>query len=246
MYKNTPTDGQSPLVPPTQPVPTNMPTTAPKKFIDPKTGALDVDALLASYTELERKLGSGATASPDTPDETLQALGVPETPEQYRIEILEDYLERDPEMEMVLHQAGFTEEQVQLVYDLAAERLAPLILQVVSAARGAGDAARLEGHFGGKERWKGIQRQLRKWGEKNLPTDAYHALCCSYDGVLALHRMMGSGGEPGLANGGDTGEALSEQQLRRMMNDPRYWRDHDPALARKVQQGFKQLYPGGN
>ncbi len=62
---------------------------------------------------------------------------------------------------------------------------------------------------------------------------------------MAEHRMMGAGDEAGRTKGGDGGEPLSEEQLKRLMNDPRYWRDHDPALTRKVQNGFKQLYPDG-
>jgi hypothetical protein len=31
--------------------------------------------------------------------------------------------------------------------------------------------------------------------------------------------------------------------LRRTIDDPRYWRDGDPALARFVSDGFKRLYP---
>lgn len=192
--------------------------------------------------------GQGPDTGPPVPlDQAamLKALGVPDSPEQYRIDILEDYLERDMEMEAVLHQAGFTEAQVQLVYDLAAEKLAPLIVEVVQAAKGAGDSARLEAHFGGADRWKEIRRQIRKWGHKNLPGEAFDSLCSSFDGVMAVHRMMAAGDEPGLTKGGDRGEPLSEDQLKRMMNDPRYWRDHDPALTRKVQSGFKRLYPDG-
>ena len=63
---------------------------------------------------------------------------------------------------------------------------------------------------------------------------------------MALHRMMAGGDEPGLVRGGDSGDAVSEEQLRRMMSDPRYWRDHDPALTRKVRQGFERLYPGSS
>lgn len=224
----------------------------PKKFQDPKTGAVKVDALLRSYKELERRLGNAGPARAETGDDAgvdrtaaLRALGWPETPEAYRIDILEDFLGRDPEMEQLLHEAGFTEEQVQLVYDLAADRLAPLMIEVANAAHGAGDAARLEAHFGGKDRWREIRRQIRKWGEKTLPPDAFQALSGSYDGVLAMHRMMQTGEEPGLAKGGTGGEALTETQLKKLMNDPRYWRDHDPALTRKVDEGFRRLYPGG-
>jgi hypothetical protein len=35
----------------------------------------------------------------------------------------------------------------------------------------------------------------------------------------------------------------SESQLRRMMQDPRYWRDHDTSFAAEVRRGFEDLYP---
>lgn len=234
----------------------------PKKFLDPTTGAVNVEALVRSYNALERRLGAtggkegaagqdgqGGPGDPGNPaaeidrDTALRALGWPEAPEAYRIDILEDFLDRDYEMEKLLHEAGFTEDQVQLVYDLAADRLAPLMVEVANAARGAGDTARLEAHFGGKERWKEIRRQIRKWAEKSLPPDAYQALSASHDGIIAMHRMMQTGEEPGLSHGGRGGDTLTETQLKKLMNDPRYWRDHDPALTRKVDEGFRRLYP---
>jgi hypothetical protein len=35
------------------------------------------------------------------------------------------------------------------------------------------------------------------------------------------------------------------QRLRGIIDDPRYWRDKDPALIEEVQQGFARLFPGG-
>lgn len=33
-----------------------------------------------------------------------------------------------------------------------------------------------------------------------------------------------------------------EQELKRLMRDPRYWRDSDPELVKYVREGFKRLY----
>lgn len=38
----------------------------------------------------------------------------------------------------------------------------------------------------------------------------------------------------------------TENELREMMRDPKYWRDHDPETVRKIEQGFKKLYGGDN
>ena len=41
----------------------------------------------------------------------------------------------------------------------------------------------------------------------------------------------------------DGGEKiLSDDELRRMMRDPKYWRDMDPEYVRKIENGFKKLY----
>jgi len=34
-----------------------------------------------------------------------------------------------------------------------------------------------------------------------------------------------------------------ENSLRKTIDEPRYWRDGDPALTRFVSEGFKRLYP---
>lgn len=33
-----------------------------------------------------------------------------------------------------------------------------------------------------------------------------------------------------------------EKELRRTMQDPKYWRDQDPETVRRVEEGFKRLY----
>jgi len=55
--------------------------------------------------------------------------------------------------------------------------------------------------------------------------------------------MMASD-EPGIDNKTDTSsENLDEKALRKLMQDPKYWRDQDPALMAKVRDGFTRLYP---
>ena len=38
-------------------------------------------------------------------------------------------------------------------------------------------------------------------------------------------------------------ESPTEDELRKTIDDPRHWRDGDPALASFVSDGFKRLYP---
>lgn len=42
---------------------------------------------------------------------------------------------------------------------------------------------------------------------------------------------------------GEEDRAARESDLRKAIDDPRYWRDGESALARFVSDGFKRLYP---
>lgn len=97
-------------------------------------------------------------------------------------------------------------------------------------------------HFGGEEKWREVSRQLLAFGQKSLPADALDAMSSSYEGVLALYRMM-KGEEPGLSRSSETkGPNQNELDLQSMMRDPKYWRDQDPSFVNKVTEGFQKLY----
>lgn len=209
------------------------PSHIPAKFWDAGKGEVRTDMLLQSYQELERKLGG--MPRPD----------VPEAPDGYEIKVSAPYLEIDKEVNAMLHQAGFSRQQAQVVYDLAAERLAPVVGRIAAAYETQRQVDRLSDHFGGAERWGELSQQISSWGQANLSADVFQALASSYDGVLALHRMMAdSRTEPGLGKvEGNAGEVLGEAKLREMMKDPRYWKHQDPAYIAKVTRGYELLYP---
>lgn len=223
------------------------PEGVPEKFWDPEANAVRLEALLKSYLDLERRMGSsarvpGRDAAPEEVAAFRRAMGVPDSADAYQIAVRHEMLNPDPDVNGRLHQAGFSQAQAQLVYDLAAERLLPMIGELAAHYDAERELARLTQHFGGEEKWSEIARQLRAWGAKNLPKDVLAALGASFEGVVALYRMMTSK-EPGLRGGMGGQDPVTEEQLGKMMEDPRYWRDHDPAFVGRVQEGFKKLYP---
>jgi hypothetical protein len=199
----------------------------PEKFKDPQTGAVRTDALLQSYRELEKKL-SQAPAAPASPDE-------------YCINCEHGMFSADAEVNKKLYAMGMNNEQAQGVYDLAAERMMPVIAALAAEYQADREVEKLISHFGGPEAWKEVSRQLLAFGEKNLPPDVLQSLSSSYEGVLALHRMIGST-EPGLRKGGDKPSTMDEKELQSMMRDPRYWREKDPSYVAKVTEGFQKVY----
>ncbi len=200
----------------------------PEKFKDPQTGELRTDSLLTSYSELEKRMSKMPTP--------------PKSPDEYCINCDHGYFGVDKDMNKKLHEKGFTNEQVQVVYDLAAEKMVPLVFQIAADYNAERELEKLVSHFGGAEKWQEISRQLLSFGQKSLPADVLETLSSSFEGVLALHKMM-KGDEPSLARSGeDQSSKQGEMELQSMMRDPKYWRDQDPSFVAKVTEGFQKLY----
>jgi hypothetical protein len=201
----------------------------PEKFKDPETGEVRIDDLARSYSELEKKLSSGPSA--------------PKSPDDYCIECQHGLFEPDAEINTRLHAKGFSQDQAQEVYNLAAEKLMPIIAEMAADFQADREVEKLINHFGGPEQWKDVSRQLQAFGQKNLPADVLANLSSSYEGVLSLYRLMGSE-EPSLGNDGEgqAPNATGEKELRAMMRDPKYWKDRDPSFVSKVTEGFKSVY----
>ncbi|MGE5503551.1 MAG: capsid assembly protein [Actinomycetota bacterium] len=207
--------------------PKARPANVPEKFWDPAKGEIRAEALLKAYADLEKRMS--ATRSPAGPQD-------------YQIRTRHPALASDPEVNKRLHAAGFTPEQAQLVYDLAHEHVVPILDAASEQARSQAAIEHLKQHFGGDGRWSETARQLAAWGKANLDREVYDALSATPAGVKAMHRLMAAG-EPGLGRApAPNDEPASEERLKKMMQDPRYWKTRDPAFIDKVSAGFRRLY----
>lgn len=217
----------------------------PIKFWDAEKKEIRIDALLNSYLSLEKRL-SKMVPIPENDDDKKRLqklLGCPDCADDYQVTLKNDMVDIDPELNTRLHAKGFTNDQVQEIYDLATEKLVPMILEMAAEFQADRELERLVKEFGGQEKWGLISTQLQEFGKKNLPLSAYEGLCCSYDGVMALYNMMKIGSKsPITKDGSGSFEALDETGLRAMMQNPKYWRDRDPAFIAKVSDGFQRIY----
>ncbi|WP_339860494.1 capsid assembly protein [Thalassospira alkalitolerans] len=189
-------------------------------------------------------LGPDPAVDSMTDGENAALLTVPETPDGYEISVDAVLGAVDPALNERLHQAGFTGVQAQLVYDLAAEVIGPMVGEIDTAGQRAADRATLVAEFGGAQNWARLAPKIEKWGQENLPGAAFDVLCQSADGVRTLHRLMTGGAEPGLNGGNGAGGGDLRSEIRTKMNDPRYWRDRDPGLVAEVQAAFDRLQDG--
>lgn len=222
---------------------TARPEGLPDKFWDETKQEVRLPALIKSYTELEKKLSGGGfdAESDEGKAQLFSLLGRPETADAYEVDCSHGLFSPDPELNQRLHERGFTSAQVQTVYDAAAEKLVPLIAEMAGEFQADREIERLVEKFGGAEKWQEVCRQLLTYGRAHLPEDVLEGLSCSYEGVMALYRMM-KGETPSLKSEQAVSGGEDETALRAMMKDPRYWKEKDPSFIAKVTKGFEKLY----
>ncbi len=222
-----------------------IPANIPDKFKDPETGEIRLDALIKSYLQLEQKMADMVDPTADM-DKLKRVIGVPDAPDKYDPSL--DHLPFDArdDLHEKFHELGFTNEQVQFVYDLAGDELIPLLQDMAQDFAADREIERLMDEFGGREQFQEVARQILNYGKQHLDDDQLNALASNYDGVMMLYNQMkAKDGEPATTatNGTPTGP-VSEEELQSLMRDKRYWRDKDPVIMKKVTDGFKRLYGG--
>ena len=204
-------------------------TPVPEKFLD-KEWNVNVNDLAKSYVALEKKLGA--------PKE-----GIPQDAKGYEINLKNPLMMVDEKINERLFALGLTNEQVQGVYDIAADIIIPQIQAMTEQISADKELQALEKEFGGAERFNEIARQLSAWGEKNLDTNTFNTLATSKDGIMTLYRMMQEKQEaPVMAGKSTLNTKDDETTLRRLMQDPKYWKEQDPELVQRVERGFRRLY----
>ena len=76
--------------------------------------------------------------------------------------------------------------------------------------------------------------------ESALP--AIEKMCESHEGIIALETMMQSMKDGSFSGETASASEVNEADLRKMMDDPRYWKDRDPHIHKQVAEGFKRIY----
>lgn len=206
------------------------PDSLPEKFWDDEAGEVRVKELISSYNHLEKKLSE------------KKPFMVPESADEYDIKVKDDLFEADPALNARLLAKGFTSVQVQEVYDLAVEHLVPLLSKIAGDYKADREVEKLVNHFGGFDQWEQTAKQLKAYGEKNFPKETLQAFVSSYDGVIALHKIMMQDIGDGMTVTGKTVIAGEMRDINAMMNNPKYWRDKDPAYIAKVTEAFSRAY----
>ena len=213
----------------------------PEKFRQ-EDGTLNADALIKSYTELEKKIGTMISVPDENSDESAvcrfrRAIGVPESPDEYPQNEFFD----DENVRQEFYEIGLTTNQVEKIYDMAQKFLSPMVSEILSVEQESNAMSELKKYFGSDEKMYDAFVAIKSFGERFLPADAFAELCATPQGIQGVYRMMQSM-EPSVQTDSSDAKILSDADLRRMMRDPKYWRDHDEEYVRKIENGFKKLY----
>jgi hypothetical protein len=213
----------------------------PEKFLN-EDGTLNTDSLLKSYNELEKKIGTMVSVPGNTSDDATRerfnrAIGVPDDASQYPTDDMFD----DESVRQKFREIGLTCNQVEQIYKIANEYLSPVLSELFLMQNETNAYQELKNFFGGTEKMNDALRAIDAFGTKFLPHDAFDALCSTPQGIQGVYKMMQSV-EPNVETQKNENQNLTDDDLRRMMRDPKYWRDSDPEYVRKIENGFKKLY----
>lgn len=213
----------------------------PEKFLN-ENGELNTDALVKSYCELEKKIGGMISVPNENSDDDVKqkfnhAIGVPDSANDYPKNNLFD----DESVREKFHQIGLTAKQVEQIYNIAEEFLQPTLSNLFQLQIETNAINELKIFFGSEQKMKDAMKEINAFGEKFLPKDAFDELCSTPQGIQGVYKMMQSM-EPEVLTDESVNENLSDNDLRKMMQDPKYWRDHDSEYVRKIENGFRKLY----
>ncbi len=213
----------------------------PEKFLN-TDGTLNTDALLKSYSEIEKKIGTmisvpNKDSDSDTKAKFNRAIGVPESADDYPTNAMFD----DDSLREKFLEIGLTKSQVEKIYQIAEEFLTPILSDLFNAQTETNAIAELKNFFGDDDKMREALRAINTFGEKYLPKEAFNELCSTPQGIRSIYAMMQSM-EPSIQTDETQSKNLTDSELRRMMRDPKYWRDQDPEYVRQIENGFKKLY----
>ena len=140
-----------------------------------------------------------------------------------------------------LQENKIPDSQIEFLTQLIKEIVLKSVKNIQEKFNSLKELMKLENFFGGEERFNEVSKQITIWATKNLPTDLFNNLNTTYLGVISLYNMMSNDHEQTFINQEFQKDFLTEQDLKSMMQNPKYWRDKDENFIRQIDDGWKYL-----
>lgn len=217
----------------------DRPEWLPEKFERP-------EELANSYKELERAFYSRKEELRNSIVEELNSeakANVPISPADYEVNLqapegLEFTVdENDPLLDWF---RGKSHE-----YGLSQDEFNGLVSEWAAMEAQRGPDWNVESEALGEHAERRLER-VDSWAGKHLSDDAYKVFAnipASASMVQLFEELMELNGQPkfNMTTNTEFQERISKEDLMSMQQDPRYWKDKDPAFISKVRAGFEQL-----
>jgi hypothetical protein len=224
----------------------SRPEYVPEKFWDTDRNEIKVEELSASYNSLEKKLGMrtdelSTQIRTDIEQERLGSIPekyeivMPDVPEDVNIEVNEEQ-ELLKEWSNICKENKLSQEVFNRGVNAFVNNEIAGLPDIKSEMETLGDNA------------KSRLEAAELWSKKYLSTEAYDAmskLATTAEGVKAIEEIMNITKSKPLPNANTVVDAeLEEDDLRSMMNDPRYYDPsrRDKAYYDKVTKLFEKKY----
>ena len=198
--------------------------------------------LAKAYKELESKMGKGEEELRKSIMAELEEAAMsdrPETKGDYQLP--EDIDDSAVDSELLSWWAdhafenGYSQEEFQQGVGKYMEALGANLPDLEAEAAKLGDTA--------KDRIEAATLFARK----EFPQDvmpAIERMCETAEGIMALEIIMDKMRDPEVSTEANSAGRLTEDSLRQMADDPRYWHvtQRDPAYVKQVDEAFRKFY----
>lgn len=197
--------------------------------------------LAKAYKELESKLGTKEEDIRNSIIEEIQSEAFSDRPETAGDYQLPESIDESAAVDNKLlswwaehsFENGYSQEEFEQGIAMYAEAVNGSMPDIEAEAKMLGDNA--------DQRIEAASLFANKFfPEAALP--AIERMCESHEGIIALEAIMEAMKDGSFSGDTQASAGQSEQELREMMNDPRYWKDRDPHFIKQVTEGFQQIY----
>ena len=140
-----------------------------------------------------------------------------------------------------LTEKQFTDSDITFLTNIMTEIVAKFIKNIQEKYNSLQELMKLETFFGGEKHFNEVAKQITMWATKNLPQDLFNTLNTNYFGVISLYNMMRNDDDKTFMAQEFAKDFLTEQDLKSMMKNPKYWRDKDKNFIQQIDDGWKYL-----
>lgn len=200
------------------------------------------EELAKAYKELESKIGKGQEGLREEIMKELEQTAMADRPESKGdYQLPEDIDDSAVDSELLTWWAdhafenGYSQEEFQQGVEKYMEALTGNVPDLEAESAKLGDTAR--------DRIEAVTLFARK----EFPQDVMPALermCETAEGIIALEVIMEKMRDPEVSTQTDAAGRLTEDSLREMANDPRYWHttQREESYVKQVDEAFQKFY----